>query len=83
MVCSLVLALVVAAQHIRRIIQKVESLGEDQFPSGSRKLHTAEHEYRVRVRDYRVIYQVDVKARVVTIFNVRHRRFQERNRAIA
>jgi len=30
--------------------------------------------YRVRVGDYRIIYQVDVQRRVVEIYHVRHRK---------
>jgi mRNA interferase RelE/StbE len=61
-------------QEIPQILQKVESLAEDPFAGGSRKLRGVEQEYRIRVGDYRVIYQVDTKARLVIIFHVRHRR---------
>ncbi len=43
-------------QEIPRIVQKVESLVENPFPQGSRKLRGAEEDYRIRVGDYRVIY---------------------------
>ncbi len=48
-------------QRIPRIIQAVDSLTDNPFPRGSRSLHQTENEYRIRVGDYRVIYQVDVK----------------------
>ncbi|MCK4402197.1 MAG: type II toxin-antitoxin system RelE/ParE family toxin, partial [Dehalococcoidia bacterium] len=38
-----------------------------------RKLRGSERDYRIRVGDYRVIYQVDVKTKGVTIYHVRHR----------
>lgn len=60
-------------QQISRIIQAVDALTNDPFPRGCRKLRGAERAYRIRVGDYRVIYQVDVKAKVVTIYHVRHR----------
>ena len=61
-------------QQILRVIQAIESLVDNPFPSQCRKLRGSERDYRIRVGDYRVIYQVDVKAKVVTIYHVRHRR---------
>lgn len=61
-------------QQIPRIIQAVESLVNNPLPSQSRKLRGSERDYRIRVGDYRVIYQADVKTKVVTIYHVRHRR---------
>jgi mRNA interferase RelE/StbE len=60
--------------QIPAIVQGVDSLTRDPFPAGCRKLHGTEHEYRIRVGDYRVIYQVDAENEVVTIYHVRHRR---------
>ena len=61
-------------QQISRIVQAIESLIANPFPSQYRKLRGSERDYRIRVGDYRVVYQVDVEARVVTIYHVRHRR---------
>ncbi|WP_456474556.1 type II toxin-antitoxin system RelE family toxin [Candidatus Pyrohabitans sp.] len=62
------------SQHVPRIIKAVESLVDDPFPPQRRKLRGSEQNYRIRVGNYRVIYQVDTKARIVTIYHVRHRR---------
>jgi len=62
------------SKQISRIIQKVETLATDPFPRGCRKLRGTEQTYRIRVGDYRVIYQVDEHTKVVTIYHVRHRR---------
>jgi mRNA interferase RelE/StbE len=61
-------------QQIPRIIQAIEFLADNPFPSQCRKLRGSERDYRIRVGDYMVIYEVDVKAKVVTIYHVRHRR---------
>lgn len=61
-------------QQVLRIINAVESLADNPFPSQYRKLRGSEIDYRIRVGDYRVIYQVDTKKKVVTIYHVRHRR---------
>ena len=59
---------------IVRIIAAVEQLTEDSFPHGSQKLAGSERTYRVRVGDYRIIYEVLVEEKVVQIQRVRHRK---------
>ena len=59
---------------VPKIVQAVESLGEDPFPAGHRKLVGGASSYRIRVGDYRIVYQVDQERRVVEIFHVRHRK---------
>jgi mRNA interferase RelE/StbE len=62
------------AQHIPRIIKAVEILVQTPFPPSARKLRGSERIYRIRVGDYRVIYQVDNELKVVIIFYVCHRK---------
>ena len=61
-------------KHVSRIIEVVESLSVNPFPPDCRKLRGVKQIYRIRVGDYRVIYQVDTKAKIVVIYYVRHRR---------
>jgi len=61
-------------EYLPKIIQVAESLSEDPFPFGHRKLVGGSGSYRVRVGDYRIIYQVHVERKVVEIFHVRHRK---------
>ncbi len=42
------------------------------FPRDSRKLRGTEHQYRIRIGDYQVIYEVDLKSNILTVFHVRH-----------
>lgn len=58
----------------RRLLQSIESLASDPRPRQSHKLSESESSYRLRVGDYRVLYQVDDEAKLVTIFKVGHRR---------
>ena len=62
-----------------RVLQQIEKLGSNPFPRGARKLTGAEHFYRVRVGDYRIIYAVDSSANLITVHYVRHRRDAYRN----
>lgn len=41
-----------------RILAKAEALASDPFPPGSKKLHGPEGYFRIRVGDYRVVYDV-------------------------
>lgn len=61
-------------QYIARILEAIESLAEDPFPVQTRKMKGSESSYRLRVGDYRVIYQVDTENKVVIIYHVRHRK---------
>ena len=56
-----------------RIMEQVERLAGAPFPRSAVKLSGAEKLYRLRVRDYRVIYEVDTEAHRVTIHYIRHR----------
>ena len=61
-------------QYIPRILDAIESLAENPFPFQSKKMKGSESSYRLRVGDYRVIYQVDTENKVITIYHVRHRK---------
>jgi mRNA interferase RelE/StbE len=57
-----------------RIIPRLQALGEDPRPPGCRKIAGSERDWRIRVGDYRVVYEIDEAARAVRVFRVRHRR---------
>ncbi len=59
---------------LRRIDAQILSLAEEPFPPDAKKLEGLEGLHRVRVGDYRILYTVDTKQRVVTIAKLRHRR---------
>jgi mRNA interferase RelE/StbE len=56
----------------KRVDAKIQSLSEDPHPGGSKKLE--DNLFRVRVGDYRIIYQVISDRIVIVIIRVRHRR---------
>ncbi|GMT50118.1 MAG: hypothetical protein IEMM0008_1657 [bacterium] len=61
-------------QYISRVMKKVESLQDNPFPIDSRKLQGSVFRHRVKVEDYRVIYEVNAVENILTIFRVRHRK---------
>ncbi len=61
-------------KQIPRIVAAVEQLATNPVPAGSRKLIGAAHLYRIRVGDFRVIYEYGAQPDLVCIFHARHRR---------
>jgi mRNA interferase RelE/StbE len=59
---------------VRRIMQRILRLSGDPHPPQSLKLQHSDMTYRLRVGDYRVIYQIDDRAKIITIYHVRHRK---------
>lgn len=55
-----------------RIVAVIDSLSQDPFRHGSIQMK-GETTRRIRVGDYRVIYEVDTQAQVLTVYRVRHR----------
>jgi mRNA-degrading endonuclease RelE of RelBE toxin-antitoxin system len=49
-------------------------LAENPRPLGYRKLTGSKNDWRIRIGDYRVLYEIDEKAKAVRIMRVRHRR---------
>lgn len=59
---------------LNRIARKISSLGEDPRPPGVRKLRHVEDLWRIKVGDYRILYQIHEKASLILIARIRHRR---------
>jgi mRNA interferase RelE/StbE len=59
-------------KDLRRIIRRIEALGDMPRPRGCEKLSSLER-YRVRLGDYRIVYSIDDVKRIVEIFKVGHR----------
>jgi mRNA interferase RelE/StbE len=56
-----------------RIEDKMMDLGEDPRPPGCKKLKGREA-YRIRIGDYRVIYEINDGRLIVTVITIGHRR---------
>lgn len=57
----------------RRILEAILTLADEPRPPGCVNLRGREG-YRIRVGDYRAVYEVDDAALVVTVFGVGHRK---------
>ena len=61
-------------QQIQKIIRAVESLADNPFPRNYLKIQGSEEDYRIRIGDYRAIYQVHTRSKVIIIYHIRHRK---------
>jgi mRNA interferase RelE/StbE len=59
--------------HFLRIQKAIEELAQNPKPIGAIRLK-GETGYRIRVGDYRILYEIDDVAESVTIYRVKHRR---------
>jgi mRNA interferase RelE/StbE len=57
----------------RRIVSRLEELGEDPFPRGVVKLQGRDNVYRARVGDYRILYEVLTAEKLVLVDKIDHR----------
>ncbi len=63
----------IPARSFGQIKESIMRLGEDPLPRGCKKL-TGREGWRIRVGDYRVIYDIDNSDRIVTVLHIGHRR---------
>jgi mRNA interferase RelE/StbE len=57
----------------KRILSKLEELGDEPFLKGVVKLQGRDSVYRVRVGDYRILYEVLASERLVLVDKIDHR----------
>jgi mRNA interferase RelE/StbE len=57
-----------------RVATNIETLADDPFPAGCKKLSGLPDTWRVRIGDYRVIYQVQDEVLLILVLTVGHRR---------
>jgi len=62
------------AEVFHRIIPRIRALAEDPRPQGCRKLTGSENDWRIRIGDYRVVYEIDAADKAIRVFRVRRRR---------
>ncbi len=59
---------------LHRAIAAIDNLAEDPLPHGCTKLLGHDLLYRIRVGDWRIVYEVDEEEEIVTVLAVKHRR---------
>jgi mRNA interferase RelE/StbE len=59
---------------VARIVPRIERLAAAPRPPGCKKLRGGDNEWRIRVGDYRIVYEIDDSARTVDVTRIAHRR---------
>jgi mRNA interferase RelE/StbE len=58
----------------RRIARAIDSLARDPRPPGCAKLAGSQCAYRIRVGDYRVVYEIEDRVLIVYVVRIGHRK---------
>lgn len=57
-----------------RIAAKIQLLAEDPRPHGMVKIKGSNNEYRIRIGDYRVRYEINDKELIILLLQCKHRK---------
>jgi len=57
-----------------RIVATIDTLSQEPRPRGVKKLKGITNLWRIRVGDYRIIYRIDDRERLVDISHIRNRK---------
>jgi mRNA interferase RelE/StbE len=60
--------------HDSSVKKDINGLEKNPRPQGVKKLAGTKDGYRIRIGDYRILYTIDDKKKIVTIYRIRHRR---------
>ncbi len=63
-----------SADDFQRIVRHLKALAENPRPPGCRKITGSKSDWRIRIGDYRVLYEIDDQGKAVRVMRVRHRR---------
>lgn len=58
----------------RRLVQGIEKLANDPRPQGCVQLKGGDGEFRIRVGDYRIVYEVEDEQLIILVLRLGHRR---------
>lgn len=62
------------AQQIQNRLQpQIDALAHDPRPSGIKKLEGIENQYRLRVGDYRIVYEIQDTSLLIILVRIGHR----------
>jgi mRNA interferase RelE/StbE len=59
---------------VARMMSRLEGLATAPRPSGCERLKGGDKEWRIRVGDYRIIYEINDTAKTVDVTRIAHRR---------
>lgn len=57
-----------------KIVTAIWELADNRRPSGCKKLTATKNAYRIRVGEYRILYTIEDRIRIVEVYGASHRR---------
>lgn len=60
--------------YFNAIKKEIIALKINPRPNNSRKLHGSKNDWRIRIGNYRILYDIDDQRRVIRIFRIKHRK---------
>ncbi|MFQ5905412.1 MAG: type II toxin-antitoxin system RelE/ParE family toxin, partial [bacterium] len=61
------------AEEFHRIIRRIKPLRQNPRPAGCPKIKGSKHDWRIRVGDHRIVYEIVERRKTVRVVMVRHR----------
>jgi len=62
------------SEMLNRILPKIKELVKNPKPQHSRKITGSKNDWRIRVGNYRIIYEIDARAEIIRVMRIRHRK---------
>ena len=59
---------------IKKSVEIIDDFEDHPRPKGCKKLVGSKSSWRVRIGDYRILYEIDDSQKLVTVFRVLHRK---------
>lgn len=63
----------IPSPHYEKLEEKLLSLRDTPRPVGCKILEGTEKNWRVRVADYRIVYEIDDRSQTITVIKIGHR----------
>ena len=61
-------------KEIPKILEAIEKLASNPHPQNHKKILGSEHNFRIRIGNYRVIYFIEDNELIIEIIRVKHRK---------
>ncbi len=61
-------------EELQKILEEIKKLSLNPRPAGCRKLTGSKNDWRIRIGNYRVVYEINDREKSIKVMIVRHRR---------
>ena len=61
-------------KEFQRVVSRIKALARNPRPPGCRKISGSANDWRIRIGDFRVIYEIDDKSKSIRVFFIKHRK---------